>query len=345
MKTNAFSELLAKGVSEFFKNILTIIGLILSFVSLKVFGKDILESFIISLVLIFISFIIYILIKYGSKLYRDRTEEIAKANKIREENVILLPKDICISDIYPYTIENCKIIRTLELNSETFKFDSISRQSYIIKGGYDEISFIEGNINIGASLSHKISTFEVTLDKEYSKRHNGKIELERIQDSEISQRYRIYFYPPLKKDEIVEYQIIMERKNCVYISSEFIERDRLKGIIRNDMTYEYSSRHMPIPIKKYHYELKFPNAYAGIREVRALVKKKNIEVKKISKYLKKDFKHTWDDGEKTLLIRTENPLVGFSYQILWMPPRLEELVKSGFISKEDEQKIRESFKK
>ena len=325
------------------KQFVGIIGIILSFLSLKILGKTYFESFYFSLIIILIVFFIFLFFVFSIKMYELKIEALKKNGKNIEDldERGTLPNNLRQSEVYPYIYEEFVNKKELIFNKETKLFDVITTQIITLKANFSNITHIIHSLGTGNILSHEYNDLKIDLIG-YERKSGGEVRL--IDDFKISKtspKFKITFFPELRENESVTYTVQWINKSSKFISSEFISRDKLNGKNKDvSRDFENFTRNISVPTTNYLFEIQFPK-YFIVNKIYPIITKNSIEVHALSNFYQTDFEIIKTDvNVLKAKWNIKNPVINFNYGVRYIPLELSQLKLNKFIEEEDFNQIK-----
>jgi len=342
-----FWESLKYTTKLWIKQFVGIIGIIISFLSLKVLGNSYFESLYFSILIIFILFFIFLFLVFLIKLYELKINALKQiSHNIEElEERGALPSNLKQNEIYPYVYENFINKKELIYNPETKSFDVITKQVITIKANFNNITHIIHSLGTGNILSHQYNDLKIKLT-DFERKNGGDVRIvDDFKISKTSPKFKVTFFPQLKESEVVTYTVQWINKSSKYISSEFISRDKLNGKNKDSSRdYENFTRNISIPTKKYIFEILFPKFFI-VNKIYPIISKNSIEVKPLTQLYNNSFEFiNTDSNVLKLKWYIDNPVINFNYGVRFIPTELNQLKENSFITEEDFQKIGDLLK-
>ena len=243
---------------------------------------------------------------------------------------------------FPYRfLENAKISK-LELNEETMMFDEKSTWKIKAKVESDEISYIRHMLGKGDKYFIDCSSISINTLKSIT---GHEITIRDDRKDQGMYRWYVCFADVLKKDDVIEYEMEYIVKNKYLLcSNDLTLALNLKQVAQINDNVDFMPRAVYLPCEKLNTKIIFPDKFPLPFMPRINVEKRHIKLTEEIKRISSIF--NYDGKEKAGVLNIEKPVVDCSYKIEWKLPSIGELIKVGFITKEQSEKIinRSDFK-
>lgn len=252
----------------------------------------------------------------------------------------MLPTDV--SAHHNYSWEKYSVERELLFNGLNLGIDIKATQTMKVKSNIDDLKYLKHSIGFGENAAITFTNFDLNLHRPACHRTDaGEIELQRTQNSNVSQKWRILFTPGLKKFQEADYNLNWSYQNAKFLSYEEFSKSKSNSELPLDKEFDSLSRSTSVPCNRLISSIKFPEKYP-IHEPSFTVTRAGYPVHhEISRILEGGFFKVEQDAINRswrLTFEIENPLLSVSYVIQWKPPYLKELLATGLIT-EDQKKI------
>lgn len=246
-----------------------------------------------------------------------------------------------VSSLHNYSWEQYSVIRELIFNSDNLGIDIKATQIMKVKSNVDDLKYLKHSIGFGENAAIRFTNFDLSLQRPACHRTDmGEIELQRTQNSNVSQKWRILFTPGLRKHNEASYAINWSYQSAKFMSYEEFAKSKSNSELPLDKEFDSLSRSTSVPCNKLISTVKFPEKYP-IHEPSFTVTRGGYPVHhEIDRIIESGFFKVEQDAMNRswrLTLEVEMPLLSVSYILQWKPPYLNELLTAGLITDEQKQ--------
>jgi hypothetical protein len=235
--------------------------------------------------------------------------------------------------------------REMIVNNDTLCFDVIAKKDVKLKALSSGRDYIVYNLSTGSSTALGYDNFEVELS-EQSKRDQGFIELDRRHKSKFKQSFRINFIPALRQGENVEIYLKWTTNSLRFVAFEDFQMAKRNDQLPQDRIDHMFTKKILEDTEHYLTRIIFPKNFPLNSGLAYSAKKKLKTVEAEENRLKDNFKIKKDAFTEKIVLELDviNPIKGITYGLRWIPPKLKDLEKKSFLTKEQSDIIMERNK-